>query len=239
MNTAIVLAAGSGKRMGTDVPKQFLIYRGEPLIVCSLRAFENSPKIDEIILVAAEDMIDYCREEIVEKYGLSKVKNVVAGGKERYESAIKGLEACPSADYVLIHDGARPKVTEEIIERVLDAAIEYGAAAVAMPAKETVKIADSDGIVIETPKRSGVWLMQTPQAFSAPLIKKANQIVIANGQIGDVTDDAMIVERSGLSRVKLVRGSYSNIKVTTPEDLAYLEHIDKYQSSLAGSSAKE
>lgn len=220
MTAAIILAAGRGTRMGTDTPKQFLEIGGVPMIVLPLRVFEDSPLIDSIILVSSGDYLDYCREEIVEKYGFSKVSAVTEGGKERYDSVRNALYACPAGtDYVLIHDGARPFITEDIIERTLEAAVKYGAAAAAMPSKDTVKIADEDGFVKETPLRKYVWTMQTPQTFSYKLICEANELLLREKRLSGVTDDAMIVEMSGLAKVKLVEGSYANIKVTTKEDL--------------------
>lgn len=227
MVTAIVLAAGRGKRMGTKSPKQFLEYEGVPLIVKSLKAFEESPETDRIVLVTSEDYMEYCRKEICEKYHIRKVSAVIAGGAERYESvwnALLELEKCGGTDdhYVLIHDGARPFVTEEIIARLTQAAKEYGAAAAGMPSKDTVKIVDEEGVVVSTPPRNKVWIIQTPQAFRLSLLLDANRKLMEEGKMADVTDDAMIVERSGLARVRLVEGSYENIKITTPDDLKYL-----------------
>ena len=219
MTTAIVLAAGRGTRMGTDIPKQFLEIGGVPMIAASLKVFEASDVIDEILLVTSRDYMDYCREEIVEKYGFRKVKAVIEGGAERYDSVWNALLACPETDYVFIHDGARPYVTEEILLRAFEAVKEYGTAVVGMPSKDTVKIADEEGFVQDTPERSRVWTIQTPQAFSYKLIRRANELLRENGGMRGVTDDAMIVERSGLARVRLVEGSYANIKITTPEDL--------------------
>ena len=223
MVTAIVVAAGSGTRIGGDVPKQFLEFRGEPILTLSLRVFEKSSDVDEVILVTSEPYIDYCRREIVEKYGFRKVRDVICGGEERYDSVYRGLLAAEGADYVMIHDGARPFITEEIVHRCAEAVRKYGSAVAGMPSKDTVKIADEDGIVRETPPRKYVWTIQTPQAFSYPLIRKANEMLFHDGRIKDVTDDAMILEASGLAEVKLVEGSYGNIKITTPEDLRFLE----------------
>ena len=219
MTTAIVLAAGRGTRMGTDIPKQFLEIGGVPMIAVSLKVFEESSVIDEILLVTSRDYMDYCREEIVEKYGFRKVKAVIEGGAERYDSVWNALLACPETDYVFIHDGARPYVTEEILLRAFETVKEYGTAVVGMPSKDTVKIADEEGFVQDTPERSRVWTIQTPQAFSYKLIRRANELLRESGGMRGVTDDAMIVERSGLARVRLVEGSYANIKITTPEDL--------------------
>lgn len=220
MTTAIVLAAGRGKRMGTSTPKQFLEIDGVPMIVRTLRVFADSPEIDDILLVTSKDYVTYCRREIVEKYSIPKVRAVIEGGAERYDSVWNALLRCPDADYVMIQDGARPFVTEEILKRADVGMREYGAVAVAVPSKDTVKITDDEGRVIDTPDRAHVWNIQTPQAFSYALIRKANEcLMAAPGGMEGITDDAMIVEKSGLSDVHLVMGAYSNIKITTPEDL--------------------
>lgn len=220
--TAIVLAAGKGSRMKSDVPKQFLATNGGPLIVRTLRVFQDSPEISDILLVTSPDYVDYCRN-LSAQYDLPKVRKIVEGGKERYDSVWNALCACPDADYVLIHDGARPFITEEIIGRCCEAVRLHKAVAVGMPSKDTVKIADEDGFVQSTPARKNVWTIQTPQAFSRDLIVKANEKLRKRPKgMAGVTDDAMIVEASGLAKVKLIEGSYENIKITTPDDLRYL-----------------
>lgn len=219
--TAIILAAGRGTRMGTEVPKQFLDAGGVPLLAKSLAVFESSPKIDEIVIVTNEEYIGYVRAEIAERLRFHKVAAVVAGGAERYDSVWNGLMAAHDCDYILIHDGARPFVTEDIIERTVEGAVNFDAAACGMPSKDTVKIVDKNNFVKMTPERSSVWNIQTPQGFKYDLLVKANEIVRKTGMQG-VTDDAMIVEASGLSRVKLVEGSYENIKITSPDDLKWL-----------------
>lgn len=220
MTTAIILAAGRGKRMGSEIPKQFLEIDGIPLIVRSLRVFSESPEIDEILLVTSRDYLTYCREEIVKKWNISKVKDVIEGGKERWNSVWNALLLCEHSDYVMIHDGARPFVTEDILKRTDEAMRRYGACAVGMPSKDTIKICDDDGFASSTPDRSHTWIIQTPQAFSYSIIRRANEIMQKRGMEG-VTDDAMIVESSGIARVKLVEGSYENIKITTPNDLRF------------------
>lgn len=228
--TAIVLAAGQGKRMGTEVQKQYLELKGKPVLYYSLAAFEESPIIDDMILVTGAEQISYCQKEIVEKYGFSKVAAITAGGAERYLSVRQGLQAMendnmanPNRDgYVFIHDGARPFVTGEMLERAYEAVQEHGACVVGMPVKDTIKLADEEGFAKSTPRRSFVWMIQTPQVFSVPLIKEAYEKLIAQGR-RDVTDDAMVVEAMTECRVKLVEGSYANIKLTTPEDLKLAE----------------
>ena len=221
MTSAIILAAGKGQRMGTELPKQFLSMGDDMLLTKTIRVFEESRVIQDIVLVTSEDWIGFCRTEIVEREGFHKVRKIVAGGKERYDSVYQGLLACPNADYVFIHDGARPFVTEEILVRTQEAVEKYEACAVGVPSKDTVKIVDEDGFVESTPPRENVWNIQTPQAFSYPLIRAAHEVVRDNNMTG-ITDDAMIVERSRLAKVKLVMGSYYNIKITTPEDMKWL-----------------
>lgn len=216
--TAIVLAAGSGKRMGTKVQKQYLELAGKPILYYSLQAFEDSPLIDDIILVTVEEQIAYCKEEIVEKYHISKVRKIVAGGKERYDSVWNGLQEVDFGGYVFIHDGARPFVTNEIIERAYNEVIECRACVVGMPVKDTIKIADEDGYIAQTPNRKYVWQVQTPQVFETELVKAAYAKMMEQPDV-NVTDDAQVVESMMYEEVKLVEGSYENIKITTPEDL--------------------
>ncbi len=221
MTSAIILAAGKGQRMGTELPKQFLSMGDDMLLTKTIRVFEESSVIQDIVLVTSEDWIGFCKTEIVDREGFRKVRKIVAGGKERYDSVYQGLLACPNADYVFIHDGARPFVTEEILVRTQEAVEKCEACAVGVPSKDTVKIVDEDGFVESTPPRENVWNIQTPQAFSYPLIRAAYEVVRDNNMTG-ITDDAMIIERSRLAKVKLVMGSYYNIKITTPEDMKWL-----------------
>jgi len=219
--TAIVLAAGSGKRMNSKVHKQYLLLKGKPVLYYSLKAFEDS-QVDEIILVVGTGEIAFCREEIVDRYGFKKVRAVVEGGRERYHSVYEGLKAAGEADYVLIHDGARPFVSQSIIERTIETVCEYKACVVGMPVKDTIKIVDEDTFAKETPNRSYVWMVQTPQAFAFPLIYDAYTRILAE-EDSAITDDAMVVERMTDYKVKLIEGSYQNIKITTPEDLDVAE----------------
>ncbi len=217
--TAIILAGGSGKRMGTACKKQYMLLGGRPLLFYALRAFEESC-VDEIVLVTNEEA--YCRRELVEQYGFGKVTRIVPGGAERYDSVYAGLLAAEGSGYVLIHDGARPFLTQELIDTAIEGAKKYLACAVGMPVKDTIKIADEDGFAVQTPRRDLVWQIQTPQAFSYPLILKAYEHVRERMPEG-ITDDAMVVEYGGYARVKLLRGSYRNLKVTTPEDMVLAE----------------
>ena len=223
--TAIILAAGQGKRMNSAVQKQYLLLQGHPVLYYAIKAFEESC-VDNIILVTGAEEVEYCQREIVDKYSFRKVQQIVAGGKERYHSVYEGLQRARESDYVLIHDGARPFVTKEIIERTLEGAKIYGASIAGMPAKDTIKIADENGFSGFTPERSKVWMIQTPQTFSYTLIYEAYHKLIAEekkGQNISVTDDAMVLETMSGKPTKLVEGSYENIKITTPSDLQIAE----------------
>ena len=225
--TAIVLAAGQGKRMHSKIQKQFLEIGGKPVLYYSLHCFQESPLIRDIILVTGEEMISYCEQEIVKKYGFSKVRKVTAGGKERYDSVYAGLLCCQDTDYVYIHDGARPFITEEMVQRGYEAVKRTNACVMGMPSKDTVKLADSSGYVKETPDRKIVWNIQTPQIFSYDLIRGAYESIRKKDMTG-VTDDAMVVEQETGTKILLVEGSYQNIKITTPEDLAIAEAFLRY-----------
>lgn len=241
-NVAIVLAAGVGKRMQAKTAKQYIELEGKPIVWYSLNAFNQSPLVDEIVMVVGADEIEFVRSNLVEKYDFGKVKAVVEGGAERYLSVWEGLKAvgeasssARSADgeqcegsadhsYIMIHDGVRPFVTEEIISSTLAAAKEYGACVAAMPVKDTVKISDEEGFAIQTPNRKTVWAVQTPQVFEKELIVKAYGSLVdgleeLQAQGVEITDDAMVVEYMTGQKVKLVPASYKNIKITTPEDL--------------------
>lgn len=220
--TAVVLAGGSGKRMGTSVHKQYLILKGKPVLYYSLKAFQDSDFIDEIILVSGSGEEDYCRTEIVEKYGISKVSKIVPGGAERYHSVWNGIQAAKEEGIVYIHDGARPFVDGDMIERAYSCVEEYHACAAGMPVKDTIKIVDGQGIVESTPLRSRVWLVQTPQVFDMEIARTAYGKLMENQETG-VTDDAMVVEQMLGLPVKLFEGSYENVKITTPEDLDIAE----------------
>lgn len=217
--TAIVLAAGKGSRMESQVRKQYLELEGRPLICYALEAFEKSP-VSRVILVAGAGETMFCREEIVEAYGFKKVVSIVAGGRERYHSVYEGLKAAEGCRDVLIHDGARPCVTEDIICRAMEGAARYKACVIGMPVKDTIKIADEEGNASHTPDRSTLWQIQTPQAFSYDLVREAYDRLFENPSLEPgITDDAMVVETMTKHKVHLIPGSYENIKVTTPEDL--------------------
>jgi 2-C-methyl-D-erythritol 4-phosphate cytidylyltransferase len=223
--TAIIVAAGQGKRMGTQTQKQFLdLGEGKPVLYYSLACFQESPVIDEIILVTSRDGLDLCKNEIVDRYDLRKVTKIIPGGRQRRDSVYEGLKQCEGTDYVFIHDGARPFITGEILQRAMDAVREHKACAVGVPAKDTVKLLDREGFVRETPKREQTWLVQTPQCFAYPLICSAHGCV-KDKDAAVITDDAVAVELSGLAKVKMVMGAYTNLKITTPEDIAIAKVI--------------
>lgn len=219
---AIVLSAGVGSRMKSDIPKQYMDLNGKPVIYYSLKAFEDSG-FSSIVLVCGKDDVDYCQKEIVEKYNLSKVKAVVPGGKERYHSVFAGLQAVESTDYVFIHDGARPMLNQDIIERLKTVVVKEDAAVAGMPVKDTIKIVDDDAYVSDTPERKYVWQVQTPQCFAFSLIYDAYASIIQDEEEGwtipVITDDAMVLEYATDHEVKMVEADYRNIKITTPEDL--------------------
>lgn len=220
---AIVLAGGKGRRMNRGIQKQYLMLAGKPLIAYSLEAFEHSPA-DEIVLVTGAGEREYVSRNILAPGGFQKVSKVVEGGKERYHSVYAGLQALQGCDYVLIHDGARPLVSREIICRAVQGAMDYRACVAAMPVKDTIKEADKAGTAIRTLDRDRLWQIQTPQAFAYSLIREAYDWLMEkeSRQLG-ITDDAMVLESYGGPPVRLVEGSYTNLKVTTPEDMLVAE----------------
>lgn len=222
--TAIVLAAGKGSRMNSDTKKQFMEIKGKPVIWYSLFAFEKYG-VDQIVLVTAEEDIEYCRKEIVEKYGFSKVTDIVAGGEERYDSVYSGLKKA-TGDIVMIHDGARPLVSHEIIDRCIQGTLDYGACVAGVPVKDTIKIIDEDKVVTDTPDRNRLWMTQTPQSFMYELVKTAYD-KMQESETKNITDDAMVVELFSEHKVRFVEGDYANIKVTTPEDIFIAEILMK------------
>lgn len=224
---AIVLAAGQGKRMNSKVAKQYLLLEGKPILYYALHTLEAS-FIDEVVLVTGSGEEDFCRTEIIEKYSFKKIKKIVTGGRERYHSVHNGLCALDSADYVFIHDGARPFLSVEILERAYENVKRERACVAAIPVTDTIKIVDDNRYVVETPDRARLWSMQTPQVFEYSLIKEAyDELIekeddyIARGI--RITDDAMVAETVLNLPVKIIDGSYENIKITTPEDLARAE----------------
>lgn len=219
--TGIVLAAGAGKRMNSAVHKQYMMLAGKPVICYALETFAAS-EVTDIVLVAGVGEIAYCREEIVERYGIRKVSAIVEGGRERYHSVYEGLKAARGADYVLIHDGARPLVTVDMIHRSIEMARQCQACVVGMPVKDTIKVVGADGFARETPDRRRLWQMQTPQTFDYSLILNAYEKV-AGQEDAAVTDDAMVLELVAGRQARIIEGSYQNLKITTPEDLLVAE----------------
>lgn len=234
---AIVLAAGSGRRMGGDVKKQFLSLEGKPILYYSLKAFEESP-VDCVVLVTGPEDEPYCRGEIIEAYGFQKVAAITNGGKERYHSVYEGLKAVRALwgdceGCILIHDGARPFVNGGIIERAIADVGKYQACVIGMPVKDTIKIANQAGFAKTTPNRADTWMIQTPQAFAGELIFRAYERLMSREEYQrGITDDAMVVESMTDCPVKLTEGSYENIKVTTPEDMEIAAAILKRCHSL-------
>jgi 2-C-methyl-D-erythritol 4-phosphate cytidylyltransferase len=217
---AVIVAAGRGTRMGTAESKQYLLLEGKPILVHTLEVFQKDTLVEEIVLVTGEQDVERCWAW-VQEYGLDKVTKVIPGGAERQDSVYKGLEQLES-EWVLIHDGVRPFVTSHLIRSGLEGALESGASVVAVPVKDTVKMAGSDGYVSATPDRRSLWAIQTPQAFRRLELVEAHHRAQADGFTG--TDDSMLVERLGV-RVRIVEGDYTNIKITTPEDLDYAAFI--------------
>ena len=222
MVSAIVLAAGKGSRMKSDKAKQFMEINGKPMLYYSLKVFDASV-VDEIVLVTRSGDIDYVREEIVEKYGFQKVRRIVSGGKERFNSVNNGIKACDKRNkIIMIHDAARPCISNRMILDSISAARRYKACTVAMPVKDTIKVVDEDGFAVDTPDRRTLYQIQTPQTFDRKTLEEAYERLRISGDT-DITDDTMIVERYLDISSKMIEGSYENIKVTTPEDIAIAE----------------
>lgn len=225
---AIIPAGGSGRRLKAGMAKQYLLLDNLPVLVHSLNVFEQSDVINEIIVVVPGSDVKFVREELIKKNDLKKVTNVIAGGAERQDSVNNGLAVIDdNCDIVLIHDGVRPFVTQEMIDKVVDAANEFQAASIGVRAKDTIKETHSTGFVVKTVPRQNLWLTQTPQAFQFAVLKKAYETAYGDKYYG--TDDASLVERCGI-KVKMITGSYENIKITTPEDLIIAEALLKSKS---------
>ena len=223
--TSIILSAGKGKRMNSSISKQYMMLNGKPLIYYTLKAFETSIT-DDIIIVTGADDKDYIRNEIVEKYEFKKISKIVSGGKERYNSSYNGILAADDADYVLIHDAARPCITQANIDELIHNVKQYKACIPGVPVKDTIKIVNENGEVTDTPDRNKLWQIQTPQAFDRELILDAYHKMIAKKDYL-VTDDSMVVEKFSDIKVRIIVGEYTNIKVTTPEDMRIVEKMIK------------
>ena len=212
---AVITAAGFSQRMG-GVDKMFAPLGGKPVLAWSVTTFQQCRLIDQIVLVVSRQNMERC-QQMVNQQGWSKVAHVCPGGERRQDSVEEGLGRVKECQWVLVHDGARPLVTTELIEHGLEAARETGAAVAAVPVKDTVKITGDDMIVRQTPPRQSLWAVQTPQVFRCDIINEAYRQAEA-----EVTDDASLVEQLGY-KVKLYASSYDNIKITTPDDLAIAE----------------
>lgn len=217
---AVVVAAGRGSRMGTAESKQFLPLAGRPILVHSLQLFQGMDEIAEIVLVTGSADLERCRA-LADRFGLSKLSAVVAGGSERQHSVRRGLDAL-GTEWALVHDGVRPLVTPETVRACCAKAEETGGAVLAVPVKDTIKQVGSGGIIVSTPDRRSLWAIQTPQAFRRSLLLEAHARAEADGYVG--TDDASLVERLGVP-VAVAQGDYTNIKITTPDDLPYAEFL--------------
>ncbi len=225
---AVIPAGGFGKRLGADIAKQYLSLNSVPVLVHTLHVFQKSDVVDDIVLVVPKDDLVYVRKQIIEKYGLTKILAVVAGGSERQDSVRHGLETIAKpCDVVIVHDGVRPFVTETMIAQVVKAAAEEGAASIGVPAKDTIKETTSENIVTTTLPRLHLWQTQTPQAFQYNLLSRAYAEVEKDHYYG--TDDASLVERIGV-KVRMIAGSYANIKITTAEDMIVAEALIKEET---------
>ena len=223
--SVIIAAAGMSNRMGSKMNKQFIAIDGKPILAHTIEKFEKSRFVDEIILVLKEEEIEYCRKEIVKKYKFNKVANIIRGGKERQDSVYNGILALDErTSIVLIHDGARPFVKNNNIEDGIKGVIKDGACVIGVPVKDTIKVIGEDGTIDNTPRRSMLWAAQTPQCFFKDLLIRGYEKAIEDKFLG--TDDSSIVERLGYE-VKMIMGSYENIKITTPEDLILAESLFK------------
>lgn len=225
MVSAVIVAGGRGSRMGQPINKQFIKIGNREVLARTIKEFQNMDEIAQIIVVCAKDEIYYCTENIIVKYGFNKTVKVVSGGESRQESVFNGLNGCSSdTDIVVIHDGARPFVTDEIIRESIKCAREYGACTAAIPVKDTIKRVGEDKYSIETPAREGLYAIQTPQTFKYNLIMEAHRQ--ARDKMLSATDDTALAENMGI-RVKIIDGSSTNIKITTKEDLIFANAILK------------
>lgn len=219
--SAIIVAAGSGKRMNSKIAKQFIEIKNKPVVAYSIEKFENTESVSEIVIVTGKNDIDFIKNNIIKKYNYKKVKAVVEGGAERQNSVYNGLKLVDKkTDIVLIHDGVRPFVKIEEIESLIKETMVFKACVLGVKVKDTIKLCDENGFVKDTPRRELLWSAQTPQSFTYELIMEAHKKAVSEGFLG--TDDSMLVERMG-QKIKMLEGSYENIKITTPEDLLIAE----------------
>lgn len=223
MVTAILLAGGKGTRMGAAKSKQFIELKDKPILYYTIKLFMDYDLIDNIILVLSKDDIEYCKNEVLKKYNL-KVNKIVEGGNERQESVYNGLTAVNNSDIVLIHDAARPFTSERIINDSIKYAKKYKATAPGVMPKDTIKIKNEKNFSVETPDRKKLVSIQTPQAFDYNMIYECHSKVKEMGI--SVTDDTMVAELFG-NEVYIFQGEYTNIKITTPEDMILAEYLVK------------
>lgn len=222
MNSVVIVSAGKGSRMKANINKQFLKIRDKEVIAHTIDKFYNNKNIKEVIIVIREDEKEFFDENIIKKYRYKDIK-IAFGGQERQDSVYNGLKVVDqNCEIVLIHDGARPFVSNEIIEKSIENAKKYNSAIVGVPVKDTIKIVNEYNDVVNTPNRSTLWSIQTPQVFDYSLIMKAHEKAKNDKYYG--TDDSMLMEYLGYN-VRVVEGSYNNIKITTPEDLKIAEEI--------------
>lgn len=216
MNGVVIVAAGTGSRMNMGINKQFIKLEGKEIIAYTIEKFYNNSNIEDIVVVVKEDESEFFKKEILDKYNFKNVK-IAYGGKERQDSVYNGLKLLDEkCDVVLIHDGARPFVSDKIIDKSIEEAKEHKAIVVGVPVKDTIKVIDNDKNIVDTPNRSVLWAVQTPQTFDYNILIDAYKDAFKNKFYG--TDDAMLVERIGY-KVKMLEGSYNNIKITMQEDL--------------------
>jgi len=223
MNTAVIVAGGKGTRMNKGINKLYLDIKGKAILARTLDVFFASDSIDEVVLVIAEEDLGICKKKVLKEIEIKKPFKIVFGGNERQDSVYNGItNTNKNTDIIVIHDGARPFVTKDIIENAIKEVKQYKAVVVAMPVKDTIKITDENGLITKTPDRSRLWLAQTPQVFVKEIIVQAYEFCRTNKI--KATDDSMLVEQLGF-KVKIIEGSYDNIKITTPEDLAFAKLI--------------
>lgn len=221
--SVVIVAAGLGKRMKANINKQYLLLKDKPILAYTIEKFENNENIDEIIIVTKEDEKEYCKTKVIDLYGFRKVKALVTGGQERQDSVYNGLRACdPQTKMVLIHDGVRPFIKNEEIDSMIEETFKVSACVTGVRVKDTIKVVDSERNIIDTPKRDNLWAVHTPQSFSYKLILEAHAKY--KKENWSATDDSMLIEKLGI-KVKMIEGSYDNIKITTPEDLIIAEGI--------------
>lgn len=227
MNTTVLIpAAGMGRRMGASMNKQYLQLGGQPILARTLALFEQHPAINSIYLIIPAEEIDFFREQILPGCRLTKLAGIVPGGKERQDSVRNGLQQLQMTDVkpdsvVLVHDGVRPLFDSNLIPALIDTAVMKGAAVTGVPVKDTIKEVENE-LIVSTPDRGRLWQVQTPQAFRFELLFRAYQRAAEDDFLG--TDDASLVERLGVQPV-IIEGDYSNIKITTPEDLLVAEAL--------------